>query len=74
MLNQIEKHFEYYMSAMYVGIEISEAQEKDIEKTFYAGMLVAYFTVISLDDNEDVAISQLDSLYSQVNSKIESLI
>ena len=58
---------------MYGTETISEAQEKDIEKAFYAGMGVAYVMIISLDNNEETALSQLDKLSSEIMTKIKGL-
>lgn len=74
MLNQIEKQFESFITAMYGNKTISEAQEKDIEKSFYAGMVVASQMITSLDHSEDIALSQLEKLLSQIHLKAEECI
>ena len=73
MLNQIEKQFEGFITAMYGNKTISEAQEKDIEKAFYAGMVVAHKLITHLDDDEDIALNQLDKLTSEIMDKMEEL-
>ena len=73
MLNQIEKQFETFMEAMYGTQTISLAQEQDIEKSFYAGMFVCMSMFQGLDDNEDIAVNQLDMLTNQVAKKMEEL-
>lgn len=73
MLNQIDKQFEEFMVAMYGNKEISDAQEKDMEKAFYAGMLVTHTMMISLDEDEEIAIKQLENLSKQIIEKAEGL-
>jgi len=73
MLNQIEKQFEGFMVAMYGKNTISEAQEKDMEKAFYGGMVVAHKMMTALDDDEDMALSQLDKFSSELTMKMEEL-
>lgn len=73
MLNQIEKQFEGFMQAMYGRQTISQAQENDIEKSFFAGMLVCIEMLNSFDENEDMAVAQLETLYKQIHSKMEQL-
>lgn len=73
LLNQIEKQFETFMQAMYGTKTTSEAQEKDIEKSFYAGMFVCMSMFQGLDDNEDIAVKQLDILAGQITKKMEEL-
>lgn len=70
MLNQIEKQFENFMQAMYGKQTISQAQESDIEKSFYAGMLVCVEMLHAFDDNEDIAVVQLETLYKQIHTKM----
>ena len=72
MLNQIEKEFEGFMVAMYGNKTISEAQEKDMEKAFYGGMMVTYNFTVSLSESEDIAIEQLNNLRVELLEKIES--
>lgn len=74
MLNQIEKQFEGFIQAMYGNRTISEGQEKDIEKSFYAGMAVCVEMLHAFDENEDVAVAQLEKLYKQIHNKIGELI
>lgn len=73
MLNQIEKQFEGFMAAMYRNMTISEEQEKDMEKAFYGGMVVSHRMVTALDDDEDIALSQLDKLANELATKMEEL-
>lgn len=70
MLNQIEKQFEGFVQAMYGRRTISQAQESDIEKSFYAGMLVCVEMLHAFDDNEDIAVVQLETLYKQIHTKM----
>ena len=70
MLNQIEKQFEGFMQAVYGKQTISQAQESDIEKSFYAGMLVCVEMLHAFDDNEDIAVVQLETLYKQIHTKM----
>lgn len=74
MLNQIEKQFEGFITAMYRNKTISEAQEKDIERSFYAGMLVSHNMMISFDDNDEIAIEQLKKLSNQISKKADELV
>lgn len=73
MLNQIEKQFENFMQAMYGDKNISENQEKDMGKAFYAGMLVCLEIFNSVEDDEEIAIAQLVTLQKQVYEKIKEL-
>lgn len=57
MLNEIEEQFEEFLTAMYGTEVISEAQEKDIEKSFYAGMVVAHSMMMSLSVDEETALA-----------------
>lgn len=61
------------MQAMYGTQTISQEQEKDIEKSFYAGMLVCLEIFNSFEDDEDVAIAQLETLHNQIYTKIGEL-
>lgn len=71
---QVEKQFERFMQAMYGTQTISQGQENDIEKSFFAGMLVCIEMLHSFDENEDIAIVQLETLYEQICSKIEQIV
>lgn len=73
MLNQIEKQFEGFITSMYGNKAISKSQEKDMEKAFYGGMVVAHKMITHLDDNEDVALNQLDKLTNEIMNKMEEL-
>ena len=73
MLNQIEKQFESFMQAMYGNQTISEAQEKDIEKSFFAGMLVCVLMLHSFSDDDEIAMAQVDTLYRQIGTKMGQL-
>ena len=74
MLNQIEKQFEGFITAMYGKNTISRAQEKDIEKSFYAGMLVSYKMILELNSNEEVALKELEKLSKQILDKSKELL
>lgn len=73
MLNQIEKQFEGFVQAMYGRRTISQAQENDIEKSFFAGMLVCIEMLNSFSEDEEIAVAQLETLYQQIHSKMEQL-
>ena len=73
MLNNIEIEFENFMQAMYGTQTISQAQEKDMEKSFFAGMYVCLNILHSFDDNEDTATQQLETLHERITSKITQL-
>lgn len=73
MLNQIENQFEGFISSMYGKITISESQEKDIEKSFYAGMFVYKQMIEALDNDEEIALNQITKLHGQIIKKMEDL-
>lgn len=73
MSNQIENQFEGFMVSMYGNKTISEAQKKDVEKSFYAGMIVAHKMMISFDDDEEIAVKQLEKLSLQIVEKVGEL-
>ena len=74
MINNIEIEFENFMQAMYGTQTISQAQEKDMEKSFFAGMYVCLNILHSFDDNEDTAVQQLETLREYIASKMMELI
>ena len=57
------------MQAMYGTQTINQAQEKDMEKSFFAGMYVCLNILHSFDDNEDMATQQLETLINQFKQK-----
>lgn len=71
-LNQIEKQFNSFMAAVYGKETISEAQKKDLEKTFYAGMLACFSTIMEYTEKID-GVEQLGILYKQIFEKMEEL-
>ena len=68
MLNNIEIEFEDFMQMMYGTQTISQAQEADMEKSFLAGVYVCLNILHSLDDDEDTAIQQLETLHERITS------
>ena len=70
MLNNIGIEFENFMQAMYGTQTLSQAQEKDMEKSFFAGMYVCLNILHSFDDNEDTATHQLETLHKHITSKM----
>ena len=73
MLNNIEIEFENFMQAMYGTQTLSQAQEKDMEKSFFAGMYVCLNILHSFDDNEDTATQQLETLHERITSKMREI-
>jgi len=73
-LNQIEEQCEGYINTVWGDKEISNMQKNDLRMTFYAGMLVSFQMVGALDDNEEVAMVQLDKLQQQIEEKVKGFL
>ncbi|UUO22852.1 hypothetical protein FGD67_06360 [Colwellia sp. M166] len=71
MKKNIKKECEKFCAAL-GSKEWSEIQTNSMQSSFYSGALTAFilFSELSASENEDIAVTQVQALYEEINKNI----